>query len=158
MAEKSTPSPRVNYYQLAPKAAQCLIDLETYFTECSLDKMLIHLIKMRVSQINGCAYCLDMHSKDLRAHGETEQRIYGLNAWQETRYYTPRERAALELSEAVTLIANQHISDELYNRVREEFNEKEFVDLLFVIAAINSWNRIAITCQVEAGHYTPPKH
>lgn len=157
MAGKTRTGARVNYYQVAPKAAQCLINLEAYLKECGLERMLTHLIKMRVSQINGCAYCLDMHSKDLRAHGETEQRIYGLNAWRETHYYTPRERAALELAEAVTLIASHHISDELYTQVREEFTEKEFVDLLFVIAAINSWNRIAIACQVEAGHYTPPK-
>jgi AhpD family alkylhydroperoxidase len=116
---------------------------------------LLHLIKLRASQINGCAYCIDMHSKDARASGETEQRLYGLNAWQEAPYYTPRERAALEWTEALTNIAETHAHDAAYNAAREHFSDKELVDLSWAIAMINAWNRIAIGFRAKAGGYKP---
>ena len=110
---------------------------------------------MRASQINGCAYCIDMHTKDARANGETEQRLYGLNAWRETDYYTDKERAALALTEAITEISVKNVQDALYQIVREQFNEKDFVDLVYAINAINSWNRLAITMRAVPGKYQP---
>jgi AhpD family alkylhydroperoxidase len=110
---------------------------------------------MRASQINGCAYCLDMHSKDARAHGETEQRLYGLDAWREAPYYSDRERAALEWIEALTLIAEGHVPDDIYERARRQFSEKELVELSMVGVAINGWNRLAIAFRSEAGTYQP---
>ncbi len=115
----------------------------------------MELIKLRSSQINGCAYCIDMHTKDARDHGESEQRLYGLNAWREAPVYTDRERAALEWPEAVTKISDHCTTDELYNRVRGQFSEKELVDLTFAIVSINSWNRLAISFHSPAGSYKP---
>ena len=112
-------------------------------------------MKTRVSQINGCAYCVDMHTKDARAEGETEQRLYGLSAWQETPFYTPRERAALEWAETLTLIASRHVGDELYARMREHFTEPELVGLTLAVIAINGWNRLAIPFRAEVGSYHP---
>jgi AhpD family alkylhydroperoxidase len=108
-----------------------------------------------VSQINGCAYCIDMHTKDARAEGETEQRLYGLSAWRETPFYTPRERAALEWAETLTLIASHHVEDALYARTREHFTEAELVGLTLAVIAINGWNRLAIPFRAEAGSYQP---
>jgi AhpD family alkylhydroperoxidase len=115
----------------------------------------MHLLKMRASQINGCAYCIDMHSKDARALGETEQRLYELDAWRETPFYTDRERAALAWTEALTLVSQTHVPDEVYEEVRKQFNEKEIVDLTLAVAAINSWNRLAIALRAVPGHYRP---
>ena len=112
---------------------------------------------MRASQINGCAYCLDMHSKDARANGETEQRLYGLEAWRETPYYTEKERAALEWAESLTLVAQTHVPDEVYERARKEFSEQELVDLTYAVAAINVWNRLAISTRAVPGEYQPQK-
>jgi AhpD family alkylhydroperoxidase len=150
-------SQRVNYYKVAPEATNIMMQFEKYNKSTGLDSKLIGLVKLRASQINGCAYCLDMHSKDARAEGETEQRIYCLNAWREAPFYSDDERAALELTEAVTLISKGGVSDELYERVRKQFDEKQFVDLLIVINTINSWNRISITMRNEPGHYQPAK-
>jgi AhpD family alkylhydroperoxidase len=108
-----------------------------------------------VSQVNGCAYCVDMHTKDARAEGETEQRLYGLSAWQETPFYSPRERAALEWAETLTLISSHHVSDELYARTHEHFTEAELVGLTFAVIAINGWNRLAIPFRAEVGSYQP---
>lgn len=135
---------RVNAYDAAPAAMAALRNVETYLHQSGLDKNLIELVKMRASQINGCAYCLAMHSKDLRRMGESEQRIYLLNAWQESSLYSARERAALAWTDALTLIAQTHAPDAVYAEVREQFDDKELVDLTTLIGMINLWNRLAI--------------
>jgi AhpD family alkylhydroperoxidase len=146
---------RFNYVSAAPGAYQAMLGLERYLHECGLEPSLIHLIKLRASQINGCAYCLDMHWKDLRALGESEQRLYSLDAWRECPYYTDRERAALEWTESVTLIADGHVPDDVYEKVRAVFNEKELSDLTLAVATINAWNRLVISARVEPGKYQP---
>src|SRR3954447_19130060 len=123
-------------------AAQAMYGLEQYVRNSGLDKRLVELIKVRCSQINGCAYCIDMHTKDARAEGETEQRLYGLSAWRETPFYTDRERAALEWAEALTLVADSHMPDALYKRVREHLSEEEVVKVSMAVVAINGWNRL----------------
>ena len=147
--------PRLPYPKLAPAAFRALSGLEQYVAQSSIEKPLRELVKLRASQINGCAYCIDMHWKDARAGGETEQRLYGLNAWQESPYYTERERAALAWTEAVTLVAETHVPDDVYDRVRSHFSEKEVVDLTWAIAAINAWNRLAVAMRAEPGTYVP---
>ncbi|MDY0395525.1 carboxymuconolactone decarboxylase family protein [Virgibacillus halophilus] len=148
---------RLDYFKAAPEAAQIMLAFEKYVKSTNLGTKLIELVKTRASQINGCAFCLDMHTKDARALGETEQRLYGLNAWKETDYYSEKERAALALTEAVTEISTQHVSDELYDHVRSYFDEKDFVDLLYAINTINSWNRLAIATRAVPGNYQPKK-
>ena len=151
--------PRINAAKISPGAYHALLGLENYLQQSGLETPLLHLIRLRASQINGCAYCLDMHWKDLRAIGETEQRLYGLDAWRESPYYNDRERAALAWTEAVTRIADTHVPDEVYDEVRPHFNEKELVDLTLAIAAINAWNRMAISLRAEPGKYQPaPAH
>ncbi|MGH8162246.1 MAG: carboxymuconolactone decarboxylase family protein [Gammaproteobacteria bacterium] len=146
--------PRFHYRPDSP-AIKPLRDLEVYLHGCGLEPPLMELVKMRASQINGCAFCLDMHSKDARAAGETEQRLYGLNAWRETPFYNERERAALEWCEALTLIADTHAPDDVYEQVRAQFDEKELLNLTLAIVAINGWNRIAISSRAKAGSYKP---
>ena len=148
---------RINYVKAAPGAFKAMAGLEEYLHQSGLEAPLLHLIKMRASQINGCAYCIDMHSKDLRALGETEQRIYGLDAWEETPYYTDRERAALAWTEAVTRVTDGHVSDQVYEEVRSHFSEKELADLTLAVAAINAWNRLAIAGRAVPGTYQPAK-
>ncbi len=145
--------PRIHYTKYAAEAARALYGLERYLGSSSLGEGLLHLVKMRASQINGCAYCLDMHSKDARALGETEQRLYGLDAWRETPYYTARERAALAWTESVTLVSQTHVPDEVYEEVKKEFSEAEIVDLTHAVAAINAWNRLAISMRAVPGEY-----
>jgi AhpD family alkylhydroperoxidase len=146
--------PRIDYLKVVPKEAlHALYGLEQTIRKSGLETRLLELVRMRASQINGCAYCLDMHSKDARAEGETEQRLYGLNAWRETPYYTDRERTALEWTEAVTLISHDHAPDEVYERVRQHFNEAELANLTLAVMAINSWNRLAIAFRVVPGTY-----
>src|SRR3977135_4406143 len=130
---------------------QHLLSIEGYLHGSSLGSRLQHLVKTRASQINGCAYCLDMHTKDARAQGETEQRLYALNAWRETPFYTDRERAALEWTEQLTLIAGKDVPDDLYLRVREHFSEEELVLLTLAIVQINGYNRFAISFRPEVG-------
>jgi AhpD family alkylhydroperoxidase len=142
-------SHRISAYDAAPAAMKALQNVEAYLHQCGLDHWLIELVKMRASQINGCAYCLDMHSKELRRLGESEQRIYLLNAWRESPLYTPRERAALAWTEAVTLIAQTHAPDALYDDVRRHFDDKELIDLTILIGMINLWNRLAISLRYE---------
>lgn len=149
--------PRIPLTKYSPEALRALYALERHIKASGLPESMIHLIKMRVSQINGCAYCLDMHSKDARAIGETEQRLYGLDAWQEAPYYTPKERAALEWAESLTLVAQTHVPDEVYERARKEFSEQELVDLSYAVAAINVWNRLAISTRAVPGEYQPQK-
>ena len=140
---------RLNHYNAAPGALKALMGLETYVRNCGLETSLIELIKMRASQINGCAYCLDMHSKDARRNGETEQRLYLLNAWHESSLYSPRERAALAWTEALTLIAETHAPDDVYEAVKQHFTEGELVNLTTLIGTINVWNRIAIGFRMQ---------
>src|SRR5689334_18421130 len=148
--------PRIDVSRVDPKAYQAMYPLETYVRQSGLEKPMLELVKMRASQINGCAYCLDMHTKDARAAGETEQRLYGLSAWEESPFYTARERAALLWTEAVTLIAEEHAPDKVFETVRQQFTEKELVDLTMAIVAINGWNRLAISFRSVAGEYQPP--
>jgi AhpD family alkylhydroperoxidase len=148
---------RLNYVKAPPGAYKALLGLEQYLHECGLEIPLLHLIKLRASQINGCAYCLDMHWKDLRAIGENEQRLYSHDAWRECPYYTDRERAALAWTEAVTLITNGHVPDEVYDEVRAEFNEKELSDLTLAVSTTNAWNRLAIAGRTTPGTYQPGK-
>src|SRR5699024_6623218 len=131
------------------------IELDKYVQASNISDKLYELVKMRASQINGCGYCLDMHSKDARAAGETEQRLYGLSAWREAPYYNDRERAALAWTEALTEISVNEVSDELYNSVREHFDEQELIALTILIVTINGWNRIAISFRTEPGSYKP---
>ncbi|MDU0205948.1 MULTISPECIES: carboxymuconolactone decarboxylase family protein [Paenibacillus] len=147
---------RLDYTKVQPESLQTLLKLEGYVKKSGLDSKLVELIKIRASQINGCAYCLDMHTKDARAMGETEQRIYLLNAWREAPFYTPSERAALALTEAVTRISNAGVPDDLYDQVRRHFDEEQYVDLIMAINAINSWNRMAISTGMVPGDYQPP--
>jgi AhpD family alkylhydroperoxidase len=145
--------PRIDYRKHAQEALKSMLDLEKYIASSGLDHKLVHLMKMRASQINGCAYCIDMHSKDARAIGETEMRLYELDAWRETDFYTERERAALAWTEAVTKVAETHVPDEVYEEVRKQFSEKEIIDLTIVATVINMWNRLAISTRAVPGHY-----
>ena len=146
--------PRLDYQRAAPEAIRPMVALERYVHESGLESSLLELVKMRASQLNGCAYCLDMHSKDARAEGETEQRLYVLSAWREAPFYTPRERAALAWAEAVTLIGEAGVSDELFATAREHFSEAELVSLTMAVIAINGWNRLAISFRSrEVGSY-----
>jgi AhpD family alkylhydroperoxidase len=147
---------RLNAYEFAPAGMKTLQAVEAYLHQTTLGPQLIELVKMRASQINGCAYCLDMHTKDARSMGETEQRLYTLSAWRETPFFTERERAALALTEAVTLVSIDHVPDEVYAQAHTQFNDAELVDLVMAAATINTWNRLAITFRAEAGHYKPP--
>ena len=137
--------PRMNYYQAAPETVKALRAVEAQILASGLEKSLIELVKTRASQINGCAYCIHMHTQDARKQGETEQRLYLLNAWHESPLYTDRERAALAWTEALTLIAETHAPDDLYEDVRAHFSETETVNLTMLIGSINAWNRIAIS-------------
>lgn len=147
--------PRIDARRHAQEAQKAMLALEKYLGECGLEHGLLHLMKMRASQINGCAYCIDMHSKDARALGESEQRLYELDAWRETPFYTDRERAALTWTEALTLVSETHVPDSVYEEVRKQFSEKEIVDLTLAIATINMWNRLAIALRSVPGHYQP---
>ena len=147
---------RMNPYQTAPQTMKALETLEVQIQASGLEKSLIELVKTRASQINGCAFCINMHTQDARKQGETEQRLYLLNAWREAPLYTDRERAALAWTEAVTLVSETHVPDDVYDDVRRHFSEAETVNLTMLVAAINAWNRIAISFrsipQVKAAH------
>jgi AhpD family alkylhydroperoxidase len=148
--------PRIDYRNAAAAGAvQAMFGLEQYVRKCGLEHSLLELVKMRASQMNGCAYCIDMHSKDARLAGETEQRLYALNAWRETPFFTERERAALEWTEALTFVSQSHVPDELYNRVSQHFSEAELVNLSMAVVAINGWNRLAISSRSVPGTYEP---
>lgn len=146
-------SPRIDYAKVAPGALQAMGALEGYVGKSGLEPTLLELVRVRASQINGCAYCLDMHSQDARAHGETEQRLYTLPAWRETPFFTDRERAALAWTEAVTLVTEGHVPDALFEEVHRHFTDKELVDLTWCIIAINGWNRLSIAMRNPAGTY-----
>lgn len=148
--------PRVNLQNPAfADIVKAMYGLQAPLRNSSLELPMLELVRMRASQLNGCAYCLDMHSKDARAHGETEQRLYAVSAWRETPFFTDRERAALEWTEHLTLIAGNGISDEMYARVREHFSEEETMHLTLAIVQINGWNRLAITARAPVGSYQP---
>jgi AhpD family alkylhydroperoxidase len=144
-------------HQCCPWNLQTMSGLEAYLHQSGLEIPLLHLIKLRASQVNGCAYCIDMHWKDLRTIGETEQRLYGLDAWRESPYYSDRERAALAWAEAVTFITDGHVSDAVYEEVKPHFSDKELADLTLAVATINAWNRLAIASRTEAGKYQPQR-
>lgn len=149
--------PRIRYDEIALGALQAMRQLEKYVRESGLERSLLELVKIRASQINGCAFCIDMHAKDARAKGESEQRIYLLDAWREAPFYTERERAALEWAEAVTLITHGHVPDDVFERVRRQFSERELIDLTMAVVAINGWNRLAISFRAVPGSYEPER-
>lgn len=148
-------TPRLDYTKASPEAVQAMYGLERVIRNSGLDPKLIELVKTRASQINGCAFCIDMHTKDARAIGETEQRLYGLSAWRETPFYSDKERAALAWTEALTNIQQGHAPDEIYEEVRKHFEEKELMNLTIAITTINAWNRIAIAFRALPGSYQP---
>ena len=149
---------RLNYAHAFPEGFHAVLNLERTIRSSGLVASLLELVKIRASQLNGCAYCLDMHTKDARAAGETEQRIYALSAWRETPFFTPRERVALAWTEAITNIQQGHASEEDYVEVRSQFDEAEVVKLTLAITQINTWNRIAIAFRAEPGTYQPASH
>jgi len=146
---------RLNYARVAPGIYEAMDALDRYLASCSVEESLLHLVRLRASQINGCAYCLDLHWKDLRAIGEAEQRLYSLDAWRECPHYTDRERAALAWTEAATLITNGHVPDAVHEAVRPHFSEKELADLTLAVATINAWNRLSIAARLAPGAYQP---
>ena len=148
-------SQRLRYGKAFPEGIHALQELGRVISSSGLEPSLTELVKTRASQLNGCAYCIDMHTKDARAAGETEQRLYALSAWEETPFFTPRERAALAWTEAITNIQQGRASESVYEEVRKEFSEAELVRLTFVIGQINFWNRISIGFRVEPGTYQP---
>ena len=149
---------RINYYEKGLKAIRPLFNLGAYLARSPLEQSLLDLVAFRVSQINGCAYCLDMHSKDLRAQGETEQRLYMLNAWREAPVYTDRERAAFAWAEAITKLENNRVPDDVYEAALRQFSEEELVDLTMAVIGINSWNRLNVAFHTPAGDYAPGQH
>ncbi len=146
---------RIDYGRKAPGTYRAMDALDRYVGECGLERGLVLLVQLRASQLNGCAYCVDMHWKDLRAMGESEQRLYSLVVWRECPYYTDRERAALAWTEAVTLVASGHVPDEVYDAVQPHFSERELADLTLAVAAINAWNRLSIAGRLVPGGYEP---
>lgn len=146
---------RLRAMQAAPGAYQAMLRLEEYVEQCGLERSLLLLIQTRASQINGCAFCLDMHTKDARAEGESEQRLYLLPAWREAPFYSERERAALEWTEAVTLVAESQVPDEVYERVRPHFSDEELANLTLAIGTINVWNRLNVAFRTPTGSYRP---
>lgn len=146
---------RLDYAAIAPEGIKKMGGLEMYVRQCGLEPSLLELVKTHASQINGCAYCIDMHTKDARAHGESEQRLYALPAWRETPFFTDRERAALAWTEAVTKVSDGHVPDEIFNEASEHFSETELVNLTLAVVVINSWNRLAISFRATPGTYQP---
>jgi AhpD family alkylhydroperoxidase len=146
---------RFDYMNAAPGATKAMMQLEMYVKHCGIEKTLLELIKVRASQINGCAYCIDMHTKDARAAGETEQRLYTLTAWREAPFYSDRERAALEWTEALTQVSVDHVPDEVYERTRKHFDDAGMMNLTTAVVVINGWNRIAVASRAMPGKYEP---
>jgi AhpD family alkylhydroperoxidase len=147
---------RFNYAKVAPGVYDAMDALDQYLATASIDERLLNLVRLRASQINHCAYCIDMHWKDLRALGETEKRLYGLNAWHESPYYSERERAALAWTEAVTLVADGQVPESVYRGVQPHFTETELADLTLAVATINAWTRLSIAARLVPGNYTSP--
>jgi len=147
--------PRINYTAAAPGVYDAMDVLDRYLAGSVVDRRLLYLVQLRASQLNGCAYCIDMHWKDLRALDETEQRLYSLDVWRESPYYTDRERAALAWTEAVTFVATGHVPDAVHAEVRTHFSETELADLTLAVATINAWNRLSIAARLTPGTYEP---
>jgi AhpD family alkylhydroperoxidase len=150
-------TPRFNLTS-APEPYRALAGVEAWLKNSGIEPSLLHLLKLRASQINGCAYCIDMHWKDAKAAGESDQRLYGLDAWEESPYYTDRERAAIEWFEVVTDLHDGHVPDEVYEELQKHFNEQEVIALTWAAAAINAWNRVSIASRTEPGKYKPGMH
>ncbi len=146
---------RLDYRSAVPEAIQALRALQQYVDRCGLDSKLLELVKLRASQLNGCAYCVDMHTKDARGLGETEQRLYAVSVWREAPFFSERERAALAWTESVTLLSRTGVPDDVYQTARRQFSEQELVNLTLAIIAINSWNRLAVSFRAVAGSYRP---
>ena len=146
---------RIDLMRGNTKVIQSMLAMQGFIEGGGLDQKLLYLVQMRASQINGCAYCLDMHSKDARAAGETEQRLYSLDAWRETPYYSDKERAALEWTEAVTLVSATHVPDSVYEVVRAQFSEEEIKTLTHAVGMINMWNRLNVALRTVPGDYKP---
>ena len=146
---------RLDFRKASPQAEKAMMGLHMFVRNCGLDHTLLELVKLRASQLNGCAHCIDMHTKELRADGESEQRLYLLNAWRESPFYSDRERAALAWTEALTLIHERGVPDELYSAAREHFSEKELLDLTMAVIAINGWNRLSVSFRPPVGSYQP---
>ena len=144
---------RIDARRVNPKIRQHMLAIGAHLHGSSLGTRLLHLVEIRASQINGCAQCLDMHTQDTRAEGETEQRLYTLDAWREAPFFDERERAALEWTEAVTLVADTHVPDDVYERVKQHFSEQELIDLTFAVTQINTWNRLNVAFRTVAGNY-----
>jgi AhpD family alkylhydroperoxidase len=158
MRRTHTVEPRINAAKIAPGIIEAMLGISSYLRKSGLlEESLVNLVFLRASQINGCAYCIDMHWKDLRAAGEDEQRLYGLDAWEESPYYSDRERAALAWTEAVTSIQDGHVPDEVYHQVQKSFSEKELADLTLAVAEINAWNRLNIAARTVPGAYRPAR-
>ena len=148
-------APRIQYTSVSPKGMRAFLTLSRFGAESGLEHSLLALVKIRASIINGCAYCVDMHTKDARLAGESEQRLYALPVWRETPFFTPRERAALAWTDTLTEIGRAGVSDELFAEAREEFSEEELVNLTFAVITINGWNRLAISFRAPVGSYVP---
>jgi AhpD family alkylhydroperoxidase len=149
--------PRLSYSRVAPGIMDAMDSLDRYLQQCGLETGLLYLVQLRASQLNGCAYCIDMHWKDLRELGETDQRMYSLDAWRECPYYSERERAALDWAEAVTRVAEGHVADESFQSARACFSERELSDLTLAVTTINAWNRLSIAARLTPGGYQPTK-
>jgi len=145
----------INYGKVSPEGIQVVRGMENYVRQCGLEQSLLELVRIRASQINGCSYCIDAHTKDARAQGESEQRLYGLSAWWETPFYSERERAALAWTEAVTRISEKQVPDDVYENAMAKFSERELVDLTMAVVAVNTWNRLAICFNTPPGSYHP---
>lgn len=146
---------RIDYFAASPNAMKGMLEIEKYISTANIDKKLLELVKTRASQLNRCAYCLDMHTKDARIAGETEQRLYTLPAWRETPFFSEKERAALAWTEALTLLPTNDVSDAVYDEIKKHFTDKELVDLTMAIVAINGWNRLSVGFRTVAGTYNP---
>ena len=147
--------PRIDYTRVSPEAVRPQFAMEAFVRQCGLEHSLIELVKLRASYINGCAYCVDMHTRDARAAGEQEQRLYAVPVWRETPFFTPRERAALAWTDAVTEVGRTGVPDEVFEEVRRHFTEAEIVNLTIAVVAINGWNRLAISFRAPVGSYVP---
>ena len=158
MSETHNMQPRLDCARLAPKVIEAMYLVERYVRNSGLEPPLLELVKLRTSQINGCAYCVDMHTKDARAHGEPEQRLYAVAVWKEAPFNTGRERAALAWTEAVTLVSRDQVPDGVYEQARREFEDQQLVDLTMAVISINGWNRLAVSFRALAGTYQPGAH
>lgn len=155
MSEATTQAPRLDLYKLWPEGGRAMYAFDKAVAASGLEPTLLELLKMRASQLNRCAYCIDMHTKDARVVGETDQRLHALSAWRETPFFSDRERAALALTEAITLVADGHVPDDVFDEAARHFSEDELAKLTYAVVVINGWNRLAITARLPVGDYQP---